>query len=104
MDAAMKAMLDRIEAKQDAFFVRLDVKLDKTDASIKALSDELNAPPKGGHPGGLYAQVDATHATSQGTSMSSPMVAGVAAMLLQQDPTLTQDQVRALLQVTGNKP
>ena len=48
-------------------------------------------------------QVDATHATSQGTSMSSPMVAGVAAMLLQQDPTLTQDQVRALLQAGAHR-
>ena len=48
-------------------------------------------------------QVDATHATSQGTSMSSPMVTGVAAMLLQQDPTLTQDQVRALLQAGAHR-
>jgi MYXO-CTERM domain-containing protein len=48
-------------------------------------------------------QVDATHAASQGTSMSSPMVAGVAAMLLQQDPTLTQDQVRAVLQAGAHR-
>lgn len=48
-------------------------------------------------------QVDATHAASQGTSMSSPMVAGVAALLLQQDPTLTQDQMRALLQAGAHR-
>lgn len=48
-------------------------------------------------------QVDATHAASQGTSMSSPMVAGVAALLLQQDPTLTEDMVRALLQAGAHR-
>jgi len=43
-------------------------------------------------------QVDDTHAIAVGTSMSSPVVAGVVALLLQQDPTLTQDKVLALLQ------
>jgi subtilisin family serine protease len=43
-------------------------------------------------------QIDAFHAVSAGTSFSAPMVAGAVAVLLQRDPTLTQDQVLAALQ------
>ncbi len=43
-------------------------------------------------------EIDAIHAVSAGTSFSSPMVAGAVAVLLQQDPTLTQDAVLAALQ------
>jgi len=43
-------------------------------------------------------QIDDTHGIAVGTSMSSPVVAGVVALLLQKDPTLTQDKVLALLQ------
>ena len=43
-------------------------------------------------------QVDATHAVALGTSMSSPMAAGIIALLLQANATLTQDQIRAILQ------
>jgi hypothetical protein len=43
-------------------------------------------------------QIDATHAVSFGTSFSSPIVAGVAAILLQHDPTLAQDGILAALQ------
>jgi len=43
-------------------------------------------------------QIDETHGIAVGTSMSSPVVAGVVALLLQKDPTLTQDKVLALLQ------
>lgn len=54
-------------------------------------------------------QVDFYHAVSVGTSMSAPMVAGTAAVLLGRDPTLTQDQITALLQAgahqfRGNAP
>ena len=43
-------------------------------------------------------QIDEHHGIAVGTSMSSPVVAGVVALLLQKDPTLTQDKVLALLQ------
>ena len=38
---------------------------------------------------------------TEGTSFSSPYVAGVAALLVSQDPTLDRGQVRALLQANG---
>jgi subtilisin family serine protease len=43
-------------------------------------------------------QVDATHGVSKGTSFSAPIVAGAVALLLQYDPTLTQDEIVAALQ------
>ncbi len=48
-------------------------------------------------------QIDATHAIAVGTSMSAPIVAGVVALLLQRDPTLTQDKVIALLQAGAHR-
>jgi subtilisin family serine protease len=47
--------------------------------------------------------VDDAHAISSGTSMASPLVAGAAALLLCRDPTLTQPQVRALLQAGARR-
>jgi len=43
-------------------------------------------------------EVDALHAVSYGTSFSSPLVAGAAALLMQRHPDMTQDDVRAALQ------
>lgn len=47
--------------------------------------------------------VDELHGVSNGTSMSSPMVAGIVAILLQQDRTLTQDKILALLQAGAHR-
>jgi len=43
-------------------------------------------------------QIDSEHGVSFGTSFSAPIAAGAIAILLQHDPTLTQDEVLAALQ------
>jgi subtilisin family serine protease len=48
-------------------------------------------------------QIDEGHGIAIGTSMSSPVVAGVVALLLQEDPTLTQEKVMALLQAGAHR-
>lgn len=47
--------------------------------------------------------VDEFHALATGTSMASPLVAGVVALLLERDRSLTQPQIRALLQAGARK-
>jgi len=47
---------------------------------------------------------DHQHAVTSGTSMSSPLVAGAIALLLQRRPELTQAQLRALLQAGARQP
>jgi subtilisin family serine protease len=47
--------------------------------------------------------VDDLHAVTSGTSMAAPLVAGAIALLLEEDPELEQDRVRALLQA-GSRP
>jgi hypothetical protein len=64
----------------------------------------LSCPPtKSGSPDKRCLQIDETHGIATGTSMSSPVVAGVVALLLQQDPTLTQDKIVALLQAGAHR-
>jgi subtilisin family serine protease len=47
--------------------------------------------------------VDSGHAVLSGTSMSSPFVAGAAALLLERSPSATQEQIRGALQA-GARP
>lgn len=47
--------------------------------------------------------IDTEHGALAGTSMSSPFVAGAAALLFQHDPTMTQEDLRAVLQA-GARP
>lgn len=66
-------------------------------------TDACPDSPSTGKPDPRCLQIDATHGVSSGTSMSAPVVAGVAALLLQRDPTLTQDKVSALLQAGAHR-
>jgi serine protease AprX len=52
------------------------------------------------HPGHV---VDSHHFRMSGTSMSAPMVAAAAALLLQDEPNLTPDQVKYRLKATANQ-
>ncbi len=49
----------------------------------------------------LFVASDSIHGASRGTSFSAPHVAGVVAMLLEVDSTLTSDEIKALITSTA---
>lgn len=50
---------------------------------------------------GFYSQIAPTYGYLNGTSMASPHIAGVIAMMKQRDPNLGVEQIRTILQNTG---
>jgi subtilisin family serine protease len=70
-----------------------------TPGGAASIFTNPSCPANAGQAADAYCQqIDATHGVSFGTSFSSPIVAGTAAVLLQNDPTLTQGDVLAALQ------
>lgn len=71
---------------------------------VTSIFSSTTCPPdKAGNRDNRCLQVDERHAMSLGTSMAAPMVAGVAALLFERNPLLTQDEIRALLQAGAHR-
>jgi serine protease AprX len=67
---------------------------------IVSLMGNTNGVIPSGHPGN---KVGTMYFRMSGTSMAAPMVAGAAALLLQDEPNLMPDQVKHRLKATANK-
>ena len=71
---------------------------DAPPSSINSIFNMSCPATRNGTANSTCQQVDSTHGVSYGTSFSSPLVAGAIAVLLQRDPTLTEDRIGAALQ------
>ena len=67
--------------------------------NIISLLASIFAKLFGAHP---VHQVDEEHFRMSGTSMTAPIVSGAVALLLQDEPNLTPDQVKYRLMATAN--
>ncbi len=71
-------------------------------ATLSSYSDPRNPQSIFYSAGSLrYVLPDNIHAVSSGTSMASPLIAGLLALLLQNDPTLTSTDLKDALSVTA---
>ncbi|MBS1875048.1 MAG: S8 family peptidase [Acidobacteria bacterium] len=74
--------------------------------SIRSALSKLDTQYPGNRvPSSAYSlpSLDASYFQLSGTSMAAPMVSGAAALLLQKNPKLSPDQVKAILLKTANK-
>ena len=78
----------------------------KSDSSYSGLAKDISAPGTS-----IYStlftrslgQYRYTYGTQSGTSMSAPMVSGIAALILDADPDLTPEEVRNIICATANE-
>ena len=71
--------------------------------NIISLSPASNSVLAIAHPDARVQYAGAEYFRMSGTSVSAPMVAGAAALILQKEPKLTPDQVKFRLLATANK-
>lgn len=51
-----------------------------------------------------WLQINSHYVNLKGTSMSSPFISGIVALLLERDPTLSPERIKALFQVSSSIP
>jgi subtilisin len=85
-----------------AFFIDLLNQCDETLASFTNYGSVIDVTAPGVRI--LSTTFDGESGLNSGTSMAAPFAAGVAALILAADPTLSPDEVRAILQATGECP